>query len=234
MLEVRNIEVRYGGVPALHDVSCEVREREVVNILGANGAGKSTLLKAIIGLLHPTRGSITFRGCEISRLSPPDIIQLGITYIPEDRRIFSPLTVEDNLKLGAYVVSDGQHIAEQMAEVYRLFPRLRERRKQLAGTMSGGEQQMLAIGRGLMSRPSLLMLDEPSIGLMPKLVSEVMDTVAKLKTEGYTVLLVEQKVQESLEVSDQAYILQTGRTVAHGSAREMAQNEIVKRSYLSL
>jgi len=234
MLEVRNIEVRYGDVPTLHDVSCEVGEREVVNILGANGAGKSTLLKTIIGLLNPTRGSITFRGREISRLSPPEIIQLGITYIPEDRRIFSPLTVEDNLKLGAYVVPDGQRIAAQMAEVYRLFPRLRERRKQLAGTMSGGEQQMLAIGRGLMSRPSLLMLDEPSIGLMPKLVSEVMGTIAKLKTEGYTVLLVEQKVQESLEVSDQAYILQTGRTVAHASAKEMAQSEIVKRAYLSL
>jgi branched-chain amino acid transport system ATP-binding protein len=234
MLEVRSIEVRYGDVPTLHDVSCVVKEREVVNILGANGAGKSTLLKTIIGLLHPTRGRITFRGRDISRLSPPEIIQMGITYIPEDRRIFGPLTVEDNLKLGAYVVPDKQRIPVQLEEVFRLFPRLRERRRQPAGTMSGGEQQMLAIGRGLMSRPSLLMLDEPSIGLMPKLVSEVMETVTKLKAEGYTVLLVEQKVQESLEVADQAYILQTGRTVAHGPAKEMAQNELVRRAYLSL
>jgi branched-chain amino acid transport system ATP-binding protein len=234
MLEVTHIEVRYGDVPTLHDVSCVVKEREVVNILGANGAGKSTLLKTIIGLLHPTRGSIRFRGRDISRLSPPEIIQMGITYIPEDRRIFSPLTVEDNLKLGAYIVRDKTGIPRQLEEVYRLFPRLHERRKQLAGTMSGGEQQMLAIGRGLMSKPSLLMLDEPSIGLMPKLVSEVMETVTKLKREGYTVLLVEQKVQESLEVADQAYILQTGRTVAHGPAKDMVQNELVKRAYLSL
>jgi len=234
MLEVEHIEVRYGDVPTLHDVSCLVPERQVVNILGANGAGKSTLLKTIVGLLHPTRGSIRFRGRDISRLPPAEIIQMGITYIPEDRRIFGPLTVEENLKLGAYVLKDRRGIPAQLDEVYRLFPRLRERRTQQAGTMSGGEQQMLAIGRGLMSRPSLLMLDEPSIGLMPKLVSEVMEAVATLKAEGYTVLLVEQKVQESLEVADQAYILQTGRTVAHGTAREMAQNELVKKAYLSL
>jgi len=234
MLEVTSIEVRYGDVPTLHDVSCAVKEREVVNILGANGAGKSTLLKTIVGLMHPSRGTITFRGRDIGQLAPAEIMQMGITYIPEDRRIFGPLTVEENLKLGAYILRDKRSIPSQLEEVYRLFPRLRERRKQQAGTMSGGEQQMLAIGRGLMSRPSLLMLDEPSVGLMPKLVSEVMETVAKLKEAGYTILLVEQKVQESLEVADQAYILQTGRTVAHGPAREMAQNELVKKAYLSL
>jgi branched-chain amino acid transport system ATP-binding protein len=234
MLAVSNIEVRYGAIPALHDVSCVVRKGEVVNILGANGAGKSTFLKAVIGLLHPTRGTITFEGHDISRLPPAEIIPRGITYIPEDRRIFAPLSVEENLRLGAFIVRDKASIPDRLAEVYRLFPRLKERRKQQAGTMSGGEQQMLAIGRGLMSRPKLLMLDEPSVGLMPKLVTEVMEAVKTLRDEGYTILLVEQKVQESLEVADQAYVLQTGRTVAHGPAAEMARSDLVRTAYLAL
>ncbi|HEX9911187.1 MAG TPA: ABC transporter ATP-binding protein, partial [Desulfatiglandales bacterium] len=201
---------------------------------GANGSGKSTLLKTITGALHPTKGSIQFENEEISHLSTADIVRKGITYVPEARLIFGPLTVEENLELGAYILNDAEEVKRNLEEVYHLFPRLAERRLQQGGTLSGGEQQMLAIGRGLMSNPKLLMLDEPSLGLMPKLVDEMLEAVAKLKQAGKTILLVEQKVRESLELSDRGYVLQTGRTIQQGTGKELLNTEVIKKAFLGL
>jgi len=234
MLKVTEIEVRYSGVPVIHDVSLDVNRGELVSVVGSNGAGKSTLLRTIAGTLHPAKGSIQFEDREISHLSTPDIVRLGITYIPEARLIFGPLSVEENLELGAYVVSDPEEAKKNLEYVYHLFPRLAERRLQLGGTLSGGEQQMLAIGRGLMSNPKLLMLDEPSLGLMPKLVDEMLEAVAKLKEAGKTILLVEQKVRESLELADRGYVLQTGRTIHHGTGQELLNAEVIKKAFLGL
>jgi branched-chain amino acid transport system ATP-binding protein len=234
MLKVTEIEVRYSGVPVIHDVSLEVNRGELVSVVGSNGAGKSTLLKTIAGSLHPSKGSIRFEDREISRLSTPDIVRLGITYIPEARLIFGPLSVEENLEIGAYVVDDLEKVKKNLESVYHLFPRLAERRLQLGGTLSGGEQQMLAIGRGLMSNPTLLMLDEPSLGLMPKLVDEMLEAVAKLKDAGKTILLVEQKVRESLDLADRGYVLQTGRTIHHGTGHELLNAEVIKKAFLGL
>jgi len=203
-------------------------------VVGANGSGKSTLLKTVAGALHPTKGSIRFEDQEISHLSTADVVRKGITYIPEARLIFGPLTVQENLELGAYILNDDQEMRKNLEEVYHLFPRLAERRLQLGGTLSGGEQQMLAIGRGLMSNPKLLMLDEPSLGLMPKLVDEMLEAVAKLKGSGKTILLVEQKVRESLELSDRGYILQTGRTIQQGTGKELLNAEVIKKAFLGL
>ena len=196
--------------------------------------GKSTLLKTIAGALRPAKGSIQFENQEISHLSTADIVRMGITYIPEARLIFGPLTVEENLELGAYVLNDAEEMKKNLKDVYHLFPRLAERRLQLGGTLSGGEQQMLAIGRGLMSNPKLLMLDEPSLGLMPKLVDEMLEAVAKLKEAGKTILLVEQKVRESLELSDRGYVLQTGRTIHQGTGKELLNTEVIKKAFLGL
>jgi branched-chain amino acid transport system ATP-binding protein len=234
MLKISEIEVRYSGVPVIHNVSLEVNQRELVSVVGANGAGKSTLLKAIAGALHPSRGSIQFDHQEISRLSTADIVRKGITYVPEARLIFGPLTVEENLELGAYILNDAEGVNKNLEYVYRLFPRLAERRLQQGGTLSGGEQQMLAIGRGLMSNPKLLMLDEPSLGLMPKLVDEMLEAVAKLKESGMTILLVEQNVRESLELSDRGYVLQTGRTIHQGTGKELLNAEVIKKAFLGL
>ncbi|HSB07571.1 MAG TPA: ABC transporter ATP-binding protein [Thermodesulfobacteriota bacterium] len=234
MLKVSEIEVRFSGVPIIHNVSIEVNKGELVSVVGSNGAGKSTLLKTIAGALHPTKGSIQFENKEISRLSTPDIVKEGITYIPEARLIFGPLTVEENLELGAYILNDAQEVKKNLESVYHLFPRLTERRLQLGGTLSGGEQQMLAIGRGLMSNPKLLMLDEPSLGLMPKLVDEMLEAVGKLKQAGKTILLVEQKVRESLELSDRGYVLQTGRTIHHGTGKDLLNAEVIKKAFLGL
>jgi branched-chain amino acid transport system ATP-binding protein len=203
-------------------------------VVGANGAGKSTLLKTITGALHPTKGSIQFGNEEISQLSTADIVRRGITYIPEARLIFGPLTVEENLELGAYILNDAEEVKKNLEEVYQLFPRLAERRLQQGGTLSGGEQQMLAIGRGLMSNPKLLMLDEPSLGLMPKLVDEMLEAVAKLKQAGKTILLVEQKVRESLELADRGYVLQTGRTIQQGTGKELLSTEVIQKAFLGL
>jgi branched-chain amino acid transport system ATP-binding protein len=203
-------------------------------VVGANGAGKSTLLKTIAGALHPSQGSIQFVNQEISRLSTADIVRKGITYVPEARLIFGPLTVEENLELGAYILDDAEEVKKNLEYVYRLFPRLAERSLQQGGTLSGGEQQMLAIGRGLMSNPKLLMLDEPSLGLMPKLVDEMLEAVAKLKESGKTILLVEQNVRESLELSDRGYVLQTGRTIHQGTGKELLNAEIIKKAFLGL
>ncbi len=234
MLKVDKIKVHYGGIPALHEVSFEVGEGELVAIVGANGAGKTTALKTVVGTLNPVSGSIKFNGIDITGKKSAEIVRLGITYVPEGRHIFGPLTVEENLLLGAFTSGTKKEIEERMEYVYRLFPILKERRKQRGGTLSGGEQQMLAIGRGLMARPKLLMLDEPSLGLMPKLVDEVFNTITQLKKEGLTILLVEQNVREALELCDRGYILQTGRTIASGSGNELLGSEIVKKAFLGL
>ncbi len=234
MLKVSEIEVRYSGVLVIHNVSLEVNQGELVSVVGANGAGKSTLLKTITGALHPAKGSIQLDNEEISQLSTADIVRRGITYIPEARLIFGPLTVEENLELGAYILNDAEEVKRNLEEVYHLFPRLAERRLQQGGTLSGGEQQMLAIGRGLMSSPKLLMLDEPSLGLMPKLVDEMLEAVAKLKQAGKTILLVEQKVRESLELADRGYVLQTGRTIQQGTGKELLNTDVIKKAFLGL
>lgn len=234
MLKVTEIEVRYSGVPIIHDVSLEVKQGELVAVVGSNGSGKSTLLKTIAGALRPKKGSIEFENRTINRLSTPDIVRLGITYIPEARLIFGPLTVEENLELGAYTIKDVVIVKKNLDFVYGLFPRLKERRLQLSGTLSGGEQQMLAIGRGLMSNPKLLMLDEPSLGLMPKLVDEMLEAVAKLRDMGMTILLVEQNVFESLELANRGYVLQTGRTILEGTGKELLNTESIKKAFLGL
>jgi branched-chain amino acid transport system ATP-binding protein len=234
MLKVSEIEVRYSGVPVIHNVSLDVNQGELVSVVGANGAGKSTLLKTITGAFHPTKGSIQFDNEEISQHSTADVVRRGITYVPEARLIFGPLTVEENLELGAYILNDAEGVKRNLEEVYHLFPRLAERRLQQGGTLSGGEQQMLAIGRGLMSSPKLLMLDEPSLGLMPKLVDEMLEAVAQLKQSGKTILLVEQKVRESLELADRGYVLQTGRTIQTGTGRELLNTDVIKKAFLGL
>ena len=234
MLKVSEIEVRYSGVPVIHDVSLDVNQGELVSVVGANGSGKSTLLKTITGALHPTKGSIQFDHEEISRFSTAEIVRKGVTYVPEARLIFGPLSVEENLELGAYILNDPEDMKKNLEEVYHLFPRLADRRLQQGGTLSGGEQQMLAIGRGLMSSPKLLMLDEPSLGLMPKLVDEMLEAVAKLKQSGKTILLVEQKVRESLELADRGYVLQTGRTIQTGTGKELLNTDVIKKAFLGL
>jgi branched-chain amino acid transport system ATP-binding protein len=234
MLRVSEIEVRYSGVPIIQKVSLEVRAGELVSVVGSNGAGKSTLLKTLAGALHPAKGAIFFEDREITRLSTPDVVRRGITYVPEARSIFGPLTVEENLELGAYILGDSEKIKSIQDFVYSLFPRLAERRMQLGGTLSGGEQQMLAIGRGLMSNPKLLMLDEPSLGLMPKLVDEMLAAVAKLRDMGKTILLVEQNVREALEISDRGYVLKSGRTIQEGQGQELLRSETIQKAFLGL
>jgi len=234
MLNVDKIRVLYEGIPALHEVSLEVKSGELVAMVGANGSGKTTSLKAIIGAVKPVSGKIVFDGREITNLSTSEIVRLGIVYIPEARHIFGPLTVEENLLLGAFILNSEKDIKQRLDYIYQLFPILKERRKQRGETLSGGEQQMLAIGRGLMTRPKLIMFDEPSLGLMPKLVSELFKTISLLKDEGYTILLVEQNVREALEIADRGYILQTGRTIHTGSGKELLESEIVKKAFLGL
>jgi len=234
MLKVEKIEVRYSGVPVIHDVSFNVNVGELISIIGANGSGKTTLLKTVAGTIHPAKGHIEFENEDISRSSTVEIVRKGITYVPEERRIFGPLSVEENLELGAYILNDKEETEKHLDYVYGLFPILETRRKQLGETLSGGEQQMLAIGRGLMSSPKLLMLDEPSLGLMPKLVDEMLEAIATLKGEGITILLVEQNVREALEMADRAYVLQTGRTIYKGTGDELLETDIVKKAFLGL
>jgi branched-chain amino acid transport system ATP-binding protein len=234
ILAVENLKVRYSGLPVLQGISLHVDAGETVSVLGANGAGKSTLLRAIMGAQPAFAGRILFGGREIQKRSTADIVRLGIVYVPEEKMLFSPITVEANLLLGAYVLNDEARIRENLAFVYRLFPQLEERRNQAASTLSGGEQQMVAIGRGLMSNPKILMLDEPSLGLAPVLVDEVLDTVRKLKEEGMTILLVEQNVREALELASRGYILQTGRIVGEGSGAELMASDQVKSAFLGL
>jgi len=234
ILNIDNIKVRYSGLPVLQGVSLEVNAGETVSVLGANGAGKSTLLRAVMGTQHAFEGRILYEGREIHKLQTEAIVGLGIVYVPEEKMLFGPLSVEENLMLGAYVLNDPQQIQQNLQFVYSFFPKLNERRRQPAATLSGGEQQMVAIGRGLMSSPRLLMLDEPSLGLAPLLVDEVLDTVRKLKAEGITILLVEQNVREALDLADRAYVLQTGRIVGEGSGRELLESDMFRKAFLGI
>ena len=236
MLTVRNLQVHYGMIHALKTVSLHVREKEVVALIGANGAGKTTLLAAISGLLRPTGGEVVLDGKTVTRERPDRIVREGIAHVPEGRRIFKPLTVEDNLLLGSYhrfSFRTAAAIRGEIDEVFQLFPRLAERRKQVAGTLSGGEQQMLAIGRALLSKPKVLLLDEPSMGLAPKVIREILDHVARLRRErGMTILLVEQNVKAALGVADRGYVLETGKVVLEASSSELLENQDVQRAYL--
>jgi branched-chain amino acid transport system ATP-binding protein len=232
LLEVADLDVHYGGIHALKGVSLEVREGEVVTLIGANGAGKSTTLRTISGLLRPTAGSIRYRGEDIARVPAEDIVWRGISHSPEGRRIFANLTVQENLDMGAYVRRDRDGVRADLERVYSLFPRLRERRRQAGGTLSGGEQQMLAMGRALMSRPALLLLDEPSLGLAPLLVEQIFKTVREIAAQGTTILLVEQNANMALKVAHRGYVLETGRVLLRDDASALAKNEDVKRAYL--
>jgi len=234
ILEVQNLKVRYSGMPVIQGLSLSVSSGETVCVVGANGAGKSTLLRAIMGTQRAFEGRILFSGREIHRLRTEEIVRLGIVYVPEEKMLFRPLAVEENLMLGAYILSDPRRIRENLDFVYALFPRLKERRLQPASTLSGGEQQMVAIGRGLMSRPQILMLDEPSLGLAPKLVDEVLDTVRRLKAQGMTILLVEQNVREALDLSDRGYVIQTGRIVIEGSGRKLLASDQFRQAFLGI
>jgi branched-chain amino acid transport system ATP-binding protein len=234
ILQIDDLRVRYSGLPVIQGVNLTVFPGEMVCVVGANGAGKSTLLRAIMGAQRASAGKLRFMGRAIHTLPTEAIVRLGIVYVPEEKMLFKPLTVEQNLLLGAYVLRHEPRVKENLEFVYHLFPRLRERRQQAASTLSGGEQQMVAVGRGLMSNPRLLMLDEPSLGLAPRLVDEVLETVVKLKEEGITILLVEQNVREALEVSDRGYILQTGRIVQEGTGTELLQSDQVRKAFLGL
>jgi len=234
ILEIDNIKVRYSGLPVLQGISLQVSRGETVCVLGANGAGKSTLLRAVMGTQQAFEGSIRFEGREIQKLDTEKIIRLGIIYVPEEKMLFGPLSVEENLYLGAYILSDTHQIRQNLEFVYTLFPKLKERQNQPASTLSGGEQQMVAIGRGLMSNPQILMLDEPSLGLAPLLVDEVFDTIRKLKKEGMTILLVEQNVREALDLADRGYVLQTGRIVGQGSGQELLESDMFREAFLGI
>lgn len=234
ILKVCDIHCAYDAVPVIHGISLEVREGEIVAIVGANGAGKSTTMRTIAGLMHPVKGSIFFCGEDISRTPGHAMITKGISFVPEGRRLFSKLTVKENLELGAYTEKNRAVIEERLEEVLTLFPILRKRANQVAETMSGGEQQMCAIARGLMSNPKLLMLDELSLGLMPSLVEKVLETVVGINRKGTTILLVEQMVQEALEIASRGYVIQTGRIVQEGTAKDLLESDSVRKAYMGL
>ncbi len=234
LLEVRDINVFYGDLQVIWGVSFNVRQGEIVCLIGANGAGKSTILKTISGLLRPTPGEIVFEDERIDQLRPYKLIELGIVHVPEGRRLFTEMTVEENLDMGSLKGESRQRREQSKDMVFELFPRLRERRRQIAGTLSGGEQQMLAIGRGLMARPRLMMFDEPSLGLAPILVKEIFNVINRIRDEGTTVLIVEQNVKQTLSISDRAYVLENGRIVLEGTGQEMLGNAHVKTAYLGV
>lgn len=232
LLEVKGLEVYYGVIQALKGIDFEVNEGEIVTLIGANGAGKTTTMQSVIGLIPPKAGTVSFEGKEITHLPCHKIVSLGMSQVPEGRRVFQELTVYQNLLMGAYIQKDKKAIKEDIEKIYARFPRLEERKNQIAGTLSGGEQQMLAMGRALMSRPKLLMLDEPSMGLSPLLVDEVFTIIKDLNKEGTTVLLVEQNAGKSLAISDRAYVLENGKIVLSGTGEELLQSEEVKKAYL--
>ncbi|RFU67339.1 ABC transporter ATP-binding protein [Peribacillus saganii] len=232
MLKVKNVNVFYGNIQAIRDVSLEVNEGEIVTLIGANGAGKSTLLKTVSGLLKPKQGQIVYEGKTINGKAAQTIVKQGISHVPEGRRIFANMSVEENLELGAFLRKDKAGIREDMEKVYELFPRLLERLKQQAGTLSGGEQQMLAMGRALMARPRLLLLDEPSMGLAPLLVKTIFRIIEEINKTGTTILLVEQNANLALSIAHRAYVVETGRIVLSGSAEELTASEQVKMAYL--
>ena len=232
LLEVKDLRVSYGVIEAIKGISFEVNQGEIVTLIGANGAGKTTTMQSVMGLIHPKSGTITFDGADIFGMSTHKILRLGMTQVPEGRRIFSELTVYENLLMGAYIEKNREKIKKDMEEIYEIFPRLYERRTQVAGTLSGGEQQMLAMGRAMMSHPRLLMLDEPSMGLSPLLVDQIFSMIKKFHDNGTTILLVEQNAGKSLAISDRAYVLETGRIVLSGTGRELMESEEVKKAYL--
>ena len=234
MLEIEKISTHYGNIAAIDSVSLKVEEGQIVTILGANGAGKTTVLKTISGLLNCTSGKISFRGEDVTALSAQGVIARGIVQVPEGRKIFPFMTVAENLDMGAYLRTDADGVKSDLEKAYEYFPALRERKSQKAGTLSGGEQQMLAIGRGLMARPRLFLLDEPSLGLAPKLVEDIFRIITEIHRQGLTILLVEQNASMALEVSDMAYVLEVGRVVQHGRAADLLQDEGIRKAYLGI
>ncbi|HKZ41586.1 MAG TPA: ABC transporter ATP-binding protein [Candidatus Hodarchaeales archaeon] len=234
MLEVEKLSSGYGMVQILWDVSFHINEKEIVSIIGPNGAGKTTLVRTIAGLLPAKTGTVRFKGENIEKLPPYEIVKKGLTLIPEGREIFPRMTVEENVRLGAYTINDKTKVAELKERVYQIFPVLKKKEKVLAQTLSGGEQQMLVIGRSLMSNPKLLILDEPSLGLAPIIVEKVLDTLQKINDDGVTVLLVEQNIRDSLNISNRAYVLEEGKIIIEGEGRELLNNEHVKEVYLGV
>ena len=232
MLKLENVEVSYGAVHAIHGASMEVRDGEIVSLIGANGAGKTTILRTITGLKKADSGSITYQDVELLKAEPSKIITFEMAHVPEGRHVFSRMTVEENLQRGGYTKKNQENLQEILKEVYEKFPRLKERRKQLAGTLSGGEQQMLAVGRALMSSPSIILMDEPSMGLSPLLVKEIFHIIKEVHKQGITVLLVEQNAKMALAIADRAYVLETGKITLSGTGRELLNNEKVKKAYL--
>ena len=232
MLSVKDLNVSYGAIHAIHDVSLDVNDGEIVSLIGANGAGKTTILHTITGLKKAQSGSVTYNDNDLLKTEPSKIITLGMAHVPEGRHIFPGMTVEENLEMGAYIRKDD--LSSSMKEVYERFPRLKERRRQLAGTLSGGEQQMLAVGRALMSKPSILLMDEPSMGLSPLLVKEIFSIIKEVHKQGITVLLVEQNAKMALSILDRAYVLETGHISMSGAADELLNDEQVKKAYLGL
>jgi len=230
MLRIEDLRINYGGIEAVKGITLEVAEKKIVTLIGANGAGKSTTLRTIAGLVKPTSGSIFFQDMEITARPSDQIVSLGITLVPEGRRVFPDLTVLENLKIGAYLRKD--NLDKDIAWVYELFPRLKERSWQAAGTLSGGEQQMLAVGRALMSRPKLMMMDEPSLGLAPIVVRDIFEIIKEINRQGVTILLIEQNANMALHTADTAYVLETGRLTMQGSGKELLNNEAVKKAYL--
>jgi branched-chain amino acid transport system ATP-binding protein len=234
MLELTSVCAGYGSFAALFDVSLEVRQGEAVAVIGPNGAGKTTLMRVISGLIRPTAGSIAMQGKDLLRTAPHRIVEVGIAHVPENRRLFPRMSVEDNLKMGGFMPAARPKFAERLAFVYDLFPRLRERRRQLAGSMSGGEQQMCAIARALMSEPTLLLLDEPSAGLAPVMVQQLFERLERVRAAGLTVLIVEQNVQQVLQMADRGYVLKAGSIRAAGSAAELLDSEAIREAYLGV
>jgi branched-chain amino acid transport system ATP-binding protein len=234
LLEVEDLNVYYGAIHALQGISFNIEEGEIVTLIGANGAGKSTTLRTISGLLRARKGAITFKGKNISMTPAEHIVQIGISHVPEGRKIFAPLSVRENLLMGAYTRNDPVEIQQSMEQVFFSFPRLKERINQLGGTLSGGEQQMLATGRGLMSRPTLLLMDEPSMGLSPILVEEIFRIIKEINSKGTSILLVEQNAAMALSIANRAYVLETGQIVLSGPAKELAENPQVKTAYLGM
>jgi branched-chain amino acid transport system ATP-binding protein len=234
MLDIENVSAAYGMVQILRDVSFHVEEKEIISIIGPNGAGKTTLVKTIMGLLHPKNGAIRFKGENIEKLPPYEIVKRGLILIPEGREIFPRMTVEENLKLGAYTANGKSNVKEAKEKVYQIFPVLKKKEKALAQTLSGGEQQMLVICRSLMSNPQLLILDEPSLGLAPIIVEKVLDTVRKINEEGVTILLVEQNIRDSLDIADRGYVLEQGKIILEGKSKELLCNNHIKQVYMGL
>ena len=233
MLEVKDLSVYYGVIQALKGISFEVEEGDVIALIGANGAGKTTTLHALTGLIPVKSGSIVFEGKDITKVPGYKLVSMGIAHVPEGRRVFAQLTVLQNLKMGAYTRNNKQESEETIQKIYKRFPRLEERKNQLAGTLSGGEQQMLAMGRALMSHPRLIVMDEPSMGLSPLYVNEIFEIIKEISAEGTTVLLVEQNAKKALSIANKAYVLETGRIVLRGDAKELMNNDQVKKAYLS-